>query len=265
MLGLFAERPLLCVVDDAHWLDRMSMTILTFVARRLDAEPVGMVFAVRTPEAANLLDGLPELPVEGLGDADARALLDEALPGPVDDRVRDRIVAETRGNPLALIELPRGLTPAELAFGFGARGGGQPVAGRVEEGFQRRIAALPTTARLLHGEWLRRENRRAEARVGLRAAHEAFTAMGAEGFAARAGRELGATGETVRSRAPAAVAALTPQESQIAKLAVAGRTNPDIAAAMFLSPRTVERHLRKVFTKLGITSRRELASALRPS
>ncbi|WP_220039686.1 helix-turn-helix domain-containing protein [Nonomuraea aridisoli] len=118
-------------------------------------------------------------------------------------------------------------------------------------------------ARLLYGEWLRRENRRADARAELRAAHDAFTAMGAEGFAERAGRELAATGETVRRRTPDARQELTAQEAQIARLAMAGRTNPEIGAVLFLSPRTVEWHLRKVFIKLGIGSRRELAAALR--
>ncbi|MER7893801.1 AAA family ATPase [Micromonospora sp. NPDC094482] len=152
VLGLFAEaasdQPLVCIVDDVQWLDRMSEVILTFVARRLDAESVALVFAVRSPDDERILGGLPELHVEGLPAADARALLDSVLPGPVDDRVRDRIVAETRGNPLALLELPRGLTPTELAFGFGAQSGA-PVAGRVEEGFQRRVAALPADTRRL--------------------------------------------------------------------------------------------------------------------
>ncbi len=152
VLGLFAEaaaeQPLVCVVDDVQWLDRMSEVILTFVARRLDAESVALVCATRSPGDERILGGLPELRVEGLPAADARALLDSVLPGPVDDRVRDRIVAETRGNPLALLELPHGLTPAELAFGFGTQGAA-PVAGRVEEGFRRRVAALPADTRLL--------------------------------------------------------------------------------------------------------------------
>ncbi|MFF5083991.1 BREX system ATP-binding domain-containing protein [Actinoplanes sp. NPDC000266] len=150
VLGLFAEagadQPLLCVVDDVQWLDRMSEVILTFVARRLDAESVALVFGARSPGDEQILGGLPDLRVEGLPDADARALLDSVLPSRVDARVRDRIVAETRGNPLALLELPRGLSPAELAFGFGAHGGA-PIAGRVEAGFERRIAALPGDTR----------------------------------------------------------------------------------------------------------------------
>jgi DNA-binding CsgD family transcriptional regulator len=152
VLGLLAEaateQPLICVVDDVQWLDRMSEVILTFVARRLDAESVALVFGARSPGDEHLLGGLPELRVTGLADADARALLDSVLPGPVDARVRDRIVAETRGNPLALLELPYGLSAAELAFGFGTRSE-LPLAGRVEEGFQRRIAALPEPSRTL--------------------------------------------------------------------------------------------------------------------
>ncbi|MFI7610404.1 AAA family ATPase [Nonomuraea terrae] len=152
VLGLFAEaaaqRPLVCVVDDVQWIDRMSEVILTFVARRLDAESVALVFAARSPGDEQLLGGLPELRVEGLPDADARALLDSVLTGPVDARVRDRIVAETRGNPLALLELPQGRTPAELAFGFGGRST-TPLVSRVEEDFQRRVAALPAATRRL--------------------------------------------------------------------------------------------------------------------
>jgi hypothetical protein len=125
-----------------QWLDRMSEVILTFVARRLDAESVALVFGARSPGDERFFGGLPELRIEGPRDADAPALLDPVLPGPVDAQVRDRIVAETGGNPLALLELPRGLSAAELAFGFGVPGE-LPLAGRVEEGFQRRIAALP--------------------------------------------------------------------------------------------------------------------------
>ena len=110
------EHPLVCLVDDEQWLDHASAQVLGFVARRLAAESVGLVFAARVP--GEELAGLPELVVEGLQEADARALLDASLTGPLDARVRDRIVAETRGNPLALLELPRGLPPAELAGGF---------------------------------------------------------------------------------------------------------------------------------------------------
>jgi DNA-binding CsgD family transcriptional regulator len=152
VLGLLAEaaaeRPLVCLVDDLQWVDRMSQVILTFVARRLEAESVALVFALRSPGDETVLPGLPELRVAGLAADDARALLDTVLPGPVDDHVRERILAETHGNPLALLELPHGLTPAELAFGFGAPSP-TPVVDRVEAGFQRRLAALPADARVL--------------------------------------------------------------------------------------------------------------------
>ena len=141
------EQPLLCVVDDAQWLDRASSQALVFVARRLLAESVALVLVTRDP--GDELEGLPGLAVEGLGDGDARALLATVLGVPLDERVRERIVAETRGNPLALLELPRGLTPAELAGGFGlldALG----LSGRIEDSFRRRLAGLPAeTQRLL--------------------------------------------------------------------------------------------------------------------
>jgi predicted ATPase len=114
------DRPLLCVVDDAQWLDRASAQALAFAARRLLAEPVALIFAAREP--GEEFAGLPELLIQGLEDTDARALLGSVLRVPLDERVRERIVAETRGNPLALLELPRGLTPDELAGGFGVVG-----------------------------------------------------------------------------------------------------------------------------------------------
>jgi AAA ATPase domain len=141
------EQPLLCLVDDGQWLDHASRQVLAFVARRLQAESVGLVLATRV--AGDDLAGLPRLEVEGLGEAAARALLEAALPGPIDGRVRDQIVAETGGNPLALLELPRGLTVAELAGGFGLPAV-VPLAGRIEESFGRRVGALPPqTQRLL--------------------------------------------------------------------------------------------------------------------
>jgi DNA-binding CsgD family transcriptional regulator len=125
-----------------------------------------------------------------------------------------------------------------------------------------RIRVELARARLLYGEWLRREHRRVDAREQLRAAHEMFTAMGAEAFAERARGELLATGETVRKRTVETRDELTAQEAQVARLARDGRTNPEIGAQLFISPRTVEWHLRNVFTKLGIRSRRELHDAL---
>jgi AAA ATPase domain len=140
------ERPLICVIDDEQWLDRASVQALGFVARRLAADPVGLVFAARDPGAE--LAGLPELEVTGLRDEDARALLASVLAGPLDARVANLIVAETRGNPLALLELPRGLTTAELAGGFGLPGV-VPLAGRIEDSFQRQLEALPAETRRL--------------------------------------------------------------------------------------------------------------------
>ena len=141
------SRPLVCLIDDVQWLDRASSQALAFVARRLLAESVGLIFALRA--ASDELTGLPELVVEGLGGGDAHALLSVALRGPLDEGVRDRIAAETRGNPLALLELPRGLTPAELAGGFGLPEA-PPLPGRIEESFRQRVERLPAeTQRLL--------------------------------------------------------------------------------------------------------------------
>jgi hypothetical protein len=140
------EQPLVCLVDDEQWLDSASAQVLGFVARRLAAESVGFVFAARVPGAE--LAGIRELAVGGLREAEARALLDSALAGPLDERVRDRIVAETRGNPLALLELPRGSTAAELAGGFGLPGA-LSLPRRIEESFRRRVEALPAQTRLL--------------------------------------------------------------------------------------------------------------------
>jgi DNA-binding CsgD family transcriptional regulator len=142
------EYPLICVVDDAQWLDRASAQTLGFVTRRLVAESIAVVFAVRESGDEQDLPGLPELLVHGLADPDARALLASVITGPLDERVRDRIVAETRGNPLALLELPHGLTPAELAGGFGLPDA-PALSGRIEESFQRRLTPLPPATRLL--------------------------------------------------------------------------------------------------------------------
>ena len=152
MLTLLSEvaedRPLLCMVDDAQWLDRASAQVLAFAARRLLAEPVGLVFAVREPGGTDELAGIPDLTVGGLGDGDARALLDSAIPWRLDERVKARIVAETGGNPLALLELPRGLTAAELELGFGLPETTQ-LSNRIEEGFRRQLQPLPVDTRRL--------------------------------------------------------------------------------------------------------------------
>jgi DNA-binding CsgD family transcriptional regulator/tetratricopeptide (TPR) repeat protein len=152
VLGLLAEvaadQPLLCLIDDAQWLDQASAQALAFVARRLDAESVAVILGTRDARPTPDLAGVAELALEGLSDADSRALLASVIPGRLDERVRDRIIAESGGNPLALLELSRGVTAAELAGGFGVTGP-QPVAGRIEQSFLRQIAPLPEPTRRL--------------------------------------------------------------------------------------------------------------------
>jgi DNA-binding NarL/FixJ family response regulator len=152
VLGLLSEaaeeRPLLCVVDDAQWLDGASGQILGFVARRLLAESVALVFAVREPANASELEGLPALPLAGLGEEDARALLTMAVPGRLDDGVRDRIIAETRGNPLALLELPRRKSEPQLAGGFGLPAAAD-LPDCMEQHYMERLRALPAPTQQL--------------------------------------------------------------------------------------------------------------------
>ncbi|WP_433374507.1 helix-turn-helix transcriptional regulator [Actinoplanes sp. CA-142083] len=197
------EQPVLCVIDDGQWLDQASVQTLTFASRRLVAERVGVFFAVRDPESTPAWRGPAELPVAGLADEDARALLDATVPGRLDERVRDRIVSETRGNPLAC-RPPGARRPRPP--GWSARPAGRRVA------------------------------------VGSRP-------------------QLAATGEVTADRATRAHDSLTPQEANIAGLAGSGLTNAGIGARLFLSPHTVEWHMRKIFTKLAITSRRQLRPA----
>lgn len=157
VLGLLADAaetsPLLCVVDDTQWIDTASAQVLTFVARRLAAERIAIVFAVRDPidaadEGGDAFDALPALAVHGLADVDAAALLDSVVAGPFDQRVRGRILAEARGNPLALIELPRELDSPEFGFGIVPVDHGS-LSGRIESGFARRLDALPAATREL--------------------------------------------------------------------------------------------------------------------
>lgn len=149
LAGVAEEQPLACLIDDVQWLDRASVQSLAFVARRVEADPLALAFAVREPGNEPELAGLPELKVHGLGERDARVVLASAIRGRLDHQVRDRIVAETRGNPLALLQLPRGLTPAELAGGFGLPGT-EPVESRIEQSFHRQFQSLPRdTQRLL--------------------------------------------------------------------------------------------------------------------
>ena len=231
VLSLVAEvaeaQPLLCIVDDAQWLDRISAQTLAFVARRLLAERTVLAFGLREPNHEQDLAGLPNLLVTGLGDEDARSLLDSVISGPVDHEVRDRIVAETRGNPLALLELPRGLSPAELAFGFGVTDT-MPVASRIEQGFLRRLESLPVETR----------------RVLLTAAAEPggdhallWRAVGRQGIGHEAAAAAEATGliefgARVRFRHPlvrsAAYRSASPSDRQDAHRALAEATDPDL-------------------------------------
>jgi DNA-binding CsgD family transcriptional regulator len=224
--GVAGRQPLLCVVDDAQWLDRASAQALAFVARRLLAEPVALVFAAREP--GEEFRGLPELPVGGLGDGDARELLSSVIAGPLDERVRDRIVAETRGNPLALLELPRGVTPAELAGGFGLPSVSElpGLPGRIEESFRRRLEVLPAaTQRLM---LVAAAEPAGEPRLVWRAAERLGIGAGAVAAAADAG--LLVIGERVMFRHPlvrsAAYRAASPAERRAAHQALAGATDP---------------------------------------
>jgi DNA-binding CsgD family transcriptional regulator len=229
VLGLLSEvaeeQPLVCVVDDAQWLDQASAQVLAFVARRLVAESVSLVFAVREPGGE--LKGLPELEVEGLADGDARALLGSVIRGPLDERVRDRIVAETHGNPLALLELPRGLSPVELAGGFGLPDA-PALSGRIEDSFRQRVQNLPAPTR----------------RLLLVAAAEP---VGEPGLVARAAERLSAGrdaaepavaaglfefGARVRFRHPlvrsAVYRAASPEDRRSAHRALADATDPEV-------------------------------------
>jgi DNA-binding CsgD family transcriptional regulator/tetratricopeptide (TPR) repeat protein len=202
VLGLLsetaAERPLVCIVDDQQWLDRASAQALGFAARRLAADPVGLVFAARVP--GEDVAGLPELLVEGLPEDDAAALLESVLTGltgPLDAQVRDRIIADTHGNPLALLELPRGLTPAQLTGGFGVSGA-MPLDGRIEESFGRQLEALPAqTQRLVQ---LAAADPTGDPVLVWRAAGRLAIGPGAAGPAAEAG--LAEFGARVRFRHP---------------------------------------------------------------
>ncbi|HEY2288906.1 MAG TPA: helix-turn-helix transcriptional regulator, partial [Streptosporangiaceae bacterium] len=225
VLGLLTagERPLICVIDDQQWLDRASAQAFGFVARRLGADPVGLVFGTRVPGAE--LASLPELPVAGLRDDDARALLGSVLPGPLDTRVRDQIVAEAGGNPLALLELPRGLTAGHLAGGFGLPGA-VSLSGRIEESFRRQLDALPRETRLLL--LLAAADPSGDPALAWRAAGSLGIPFQAVAPAAEAG--LAEFGTRVRFRHPllrsAAYRSATTQDRQAVHLALAEATDP---------------------------------------
>ncbi len=227
-LSLFAEvaeeQPLVCIVDDAHWLDRASAQIIGFVGRRLLAERIGLVCAARTGIGDGVLAGLPAVFVDGLADAEARSLLLEHLNSPLDIAVLDQIVADSHGNPLALLELPRGMTAIELAGGFGVMGATEPTM-RIEESFLRRLEGLTPDTRS----------------VVLVAAAEpvgdpttlwrALDLLGVNASAATAAESAGllAVGSQVRFRHPlvrsTAYAAAGPDERRAAHLALAESTD----------------------------------------
>jgi len=450
VLGLLSEaaqeRPLLCVVDDAQWLDRASAQALAFVAHRVDRERIALVLAVREPDSVPELADLPRLPLTGLPHEAARTLLVSEFRAPLDDQVRERILAEAQGNPLALLELPRTVGPSRAAGGFGLPQA-VPLSRRIEESFRHtgalgslavglamlaaaaaqagdfarataliteeealaavtgalalpyprlhlesvrgraaaepflsrtlreaverddgqataaahwalavlhngladypaaleharaaarraepaitglalielveaavrcgepaeaaealaaltrrtgpavtdwargveaycqaltagddaraehrfleavqrlrgcRVVLHPARAHLVFGQWLRRAGRRREAREQLRAALEMFSSTGAEAFAALAVQELRATGEHTRRPTRDSAQQLTGRELDIARLVATGATSKEIGVRLFLSPRTVDAHLRSIFRKLGITSRRQL-------
>jgi DNA-binding CsgD family transcriptional regulator len=146
MAEVAEEQPLLCIVDDLQWVDEATGQVLGFVARRVLAESVAIVFGLREPSDRREVAGLPELRLEGLAPDEARALLADVVPGRLDDRVAERIIAETSGNPLALLELPRGMDAAELAAGFGAPG---PRPEAIDDCFRSRLDRLPADTRLL--------------------------------------------------------------------------------------------------------------------
>jgi DNA-binding CsgD family transcriptional regulator len=231
VLGLLSEvaadRPLLCLVDDAQWLDRASAQALAFAARRLDAESVAMLFGTRNPAGEGDLADLPALVLEGLPDEDARALLASVIPGRLDERVRDRIIAESGGNPLALLELPRGVTTAELAGGFGIMGA-EPLSGRIEDSFQRRIAPLPgATRRLL---LLAAAEPTGDPALLWRAA--GLLGIGAEAAAPAEAQELVDFGAQVTFRHPLIRSAIyrpaSPGERREVHRALAGATDPQL-------------------------------------
>jgi len=227
VLGLLSEvaeeQPVLCLVDDQQWLDQASAHTLGFTARRLAADPIGLVFSTRTPKQE--LAAVPELILDGLPAADARVLLESALAGPLDARVRDQIVRETGGNPLALLELLRGLTRTQLAGGFGLPGA-VSVSSRIEESFARQLAELPEqTQRLLQ---LAAADPSGDADLVWRAASQLEIPRAAAPPAADAG--LAEIGTLVRFRHPllrlAAYRSASLPERQAVHLALVAATDP---------------------------------------
>ena len=230
-LSLLAEaarkRPLLCLIDDAQWLDAASGQALGFVARRILGESLLMVFGVREPTEDHHLAGLPDLRLRGLADDDARALLVAATPGRVDTHIRDRIVAETRGNPLALLELPKGMTPAELAGGF-AVPHSTDLLNHLEGHFLRRLEALPhATQRLM---LVAAADPTGEVALLWRATK--LLGIGRDAATAGDAEQLLEIGHLVQFRHPlvrsAIYAGASPEERRAAHLALAQSTDPEL-------------------------------------
>jgi DNA-binding CsgD family transcriptional regulator len=220
------EQPLLCVIDDVQWLDRASVQTLGFVARRLAAESVAMVFAARASRAEQELTGLPELAVSGLPLRAARELLSSVVHVPLDERVADRIVSETRGNPLALLELPRAMTRAELEGGFGLPANiGVPA--RIEDEYQRRLQQLPRDAQRLL--LVAATEPLGDAPLVWRAARS--LGIEADAAAPAAEADLCELGASVRFRHPlvrsAVYRAASPEDRRSAHRALAEATDPE--------------------------------------
>ena len=233
VLGLLSavaeERPLLCLIEDAHWLDAASGQILGFVGRRLLAESVGIVFAVRTPHPTRYFDGLPELLLSGLDGEAARTLLARAVQGRMDIRVRDRIIAETQGNPLALLELPQQMSAAELAGGFEV-----PIPvdlpSRIQDQYARRVEALPKATRRL--VLLAAADPAGDPTLVWRAAHK--LKIGDDALGPAQGAELLEIGAQIRFRHPlvrsAVYRAASLAERRRAHEALASVSDPELDA-----------------------------------
>jgi DNA-binding CsgD family transcriptional regulator len=261
MLALCAaagsDVPLVCVMDDAQWLDAESLGVLAFVARRLTAEATAFIFGTRDCDGDSALAGVDELRLTGLDQRAAIELLAGVLP--------------TGFDPFTAVQIAEA-TPwlQGLAQRCQALLASDADAARHHEAAIAHLCDADTPAdlgraHLLYGEWLRRRKRRREAREHLHKAIDIFETVKARMFADRALSELAATGEQISQREVVAGVPMTPREATVAKMAAAGATNADIAATLFVTANTVDYHLRKVFQKFGISSRRQLAERFNPA